>query len=33
LTGSQIPRLVLEGLGLLAVGLLVLTLARQTRTP
>jgi hypothetical protein len=33
LTGSQIPRLVLEGLGLLAVGLLVLTLARKTRTP
>jgi hypothetical protein len=32
-SGSQIPRLVLEGLGLLAVGLLVLTLARKTRTP
>ncbi len=32
-TGSQTTRLVLEGLGLLAIGLLVLTLARKTRTP
>jgi hypothetical protein len=32
-TGSQTTRLVLEGLGLLAIGLLVLTLARRTRTP
>jgi hypothetical protein len=32
-TGSQTTHLVLEGLGLLAVGLLVLTLARTTRTP
>jgi hypothetical protein len=32
-TGSQTPRVLLEGLGLLAVGLLVLALARKTRTP
>src|SRR6266542_6167338 len=32
-TGSQTTRLVLEGLGLLTIGLLVLTLARKTRTP
>jgi len=32
-TGSRTTRLVLEGLGALAIGLLVLTLARRTRTP
>jgi hypothetical protein len=32
-TGSRTTRLALEGLGLLAVGLLVLTLARTTRRP
>ena len=32
-TGSQTSHLLLEGAGLLALGLLVLTLARKTRTP
>jgi hypothetical protein len=32
-TGGPSARLLLEGLGLLAVGALVLTLARKTRTP
>src|SRR5262245_59184103 len=32
-TGSHTTKLVLEGLGLLAVGLVVLALARRTRTP
>jgi hypothetical protein len=32
-TGSQTTALLLEGLGVLAIGLLVITLARKTRTP
>lgn len=32
-TGSHTVQLLLEGLGLLAIGLLVITLARKTRTP